>query len=61
MLCRVAAVKCLPVHHYSAAYTFWSFGIIEFILVILKKSSAEAGARGMAGVAYLITGREQTQ
>ena len=32
MLCRVAAVKHLPVHHHSADYMFWSFGIIGFIL-----------------------------
>ena len=23
--------KCLPIHHCSADYIFWSFGIIEFI------------------------------
>ena len=25
MLCHVATVKHLPVHHYSADYIFWSF------------------------------------
>ena len=32
VLCRVPAVKRLPVHHYSADYIFWSFGIIGLIL-----------------------------
>ena len=35
VLCRVAAVKRLPVHHHSAYYIcslFWSFGIIGLIL-----------------------------
>ena len=31
VLCRVAAVQGLPVHHHSADYNFWFFGIIEFI------------------------------
>ena len=31
-MCRVAAVKQLPVHHHGADYIFWhSIGIIEFI------------------------------
>ena len=33
MLCRVAAVKRLPVHHHSA---FWSIWITEFIFSYLK-------------------------
>ena len=32
MLCRVAAVKRLPIHHQSADYIFWPFGIIEFLV-----------------------------
>ena len=32
VLCRVAVVKRLPVHHHSADYIFWSFGIVGFIL-----------------------------
>ena len=34
VLCRVAALKYLPVHHYYylADYIFWSFGIIGLIL-----------------------------
>ena len=36
MLCRVKAVKSLPVHFYSAGYILISFGVIEPILVILK-------------------------
>ena len=39
-LCRVSAVKCLPVHNHSANYVFWPFGII------VPLSSAEAGSRG---------------
>ena len=31
VLCRMAAVKRLPVHHHSVNYIFLSFGIIEFI------------------------------
>ena len=31
LLNRVTAVKHLPVHHYSADYILWSFGIIELI------------------------------
>ena len=36
LCCRVAAVKRLPVHQYSADYIFWSFGIIELISGHLK-------------------------
>ena len=32
MLCRVAVIKSIPVHHYNADYMFWYFGIIVFIL-----------------------------
>ena len=32
VLCCMAAVKRLPVHHLSADYIFWSFGIIRLIL-----------------------------
>ena len=28
VLCRLSAVKCLPVHNHSADYVFWPFGII---------------------------------
>ena len=34
--CRVAAIKRLPVFHYSTDYIFISFGLILFILVTLK-------------------------
>ena len=34
VLCRLAAVKCLPVHHHSADYVFfWSVGILNCIKV----------------------------
>ena len=32
VLCRVVGVKRVPIHHYSADYIFWSFGIIGLIL-----------------------------
>ena len=35
-LCRVAAVKILLVHHHSADYIVFSFGIIGFILCDLE-------------------------
>ena len=45
LLCSVAAVKSVPVHHYSAENIFWSLGINGLILSQLeKKSSAEASA-----------------
>ena len=50
LLCRLAAVKGLPVHHYSADYIFWSFGIIEFIFSHLPV------LRGEVGVAHFTTG-----
>ena len=34
--CRVAAVKRLPILHYSADYIFISFGNIKPILITLK-------------------------
>ena len=40
VLCCVAAVKRLPVHHHSAGYIFWLFGIIGLILSPFEKSSA---------------------
>ena len=36
LLCRVAAVKRLPVHHHSADYIFWSFRVIGLILSHIK-------------------------
>ena len=32
VMCRVAAMKRLPVQHHCADYIFWSFGNIGFIL-----------------------------
>ena len=37
LLCRVAAVKSLPIHHHSVDYIFWSFGITEFIFELFRK------------------------
>ena len=62
VLCRVVAVKRLPVHHHSADYIFWSYGIIEFISsyfenrVLLKPVLG-----GVASVACFTTDHEQTQ
>ena len=36
MWCRVEAVKCLPVLHYSVVNIFWSFVITEPITGVLK-------------------------
>ena len=41
VLCRLAAVKRLPVHHNNAGYFFWFFGITVLIL-----SQFKASARG---------------
>ena len=62
-LCRVAAIKRIPVHHYSAHYIFWSFGIIGLI-----RSQFETRVplkpvlgRAWAVLHYYITAHEQTQ
>ena len=39
MLCRVAAVKSLPVHHHCAGYILFPFGIIEPILVTFSQTT----------------------
>ena len=59
ILSLVAAVKRLPVHHYSADYICVPFLIVEFIFTYLEIEFHSLG--GVAGVAHLITGREQTQ
>ena len=54
MLCRVAAVKRLPVHHHSADYILSGpLGSLGSFLVILNISSSEAGASGVGSVALL--------
>ena len=59
----MAAVKRLPVHHYSADYIFWSFGVIGFVFnfffenrVLLKPVLG-----GMASVPHFIIGHDQSQ
>ena len=62
VLCLVAPVKRLSVHHHSVHCIFWSFGMIELIvnhfenIVPLKPVLG-----GVAGVAHFITGHEQIQ
>ena len=60
LLCCVAAVKRLPVHHYSAYYIFWSFGIIEFIYNNFEKNRVLLNPMlgGVADDAYFSTGQE---
>ena len=36
VLCHVRAVKRLPVHHHSADYIFWIFGLTGLILSLLE-------------------------
>ena len=62
MLCRVAAVKRLPVHHHSADYIPWSFRITEFNLSYYENRVLFKPMVGdVASVVNLITGHEQTQ
>ena len=60
MLCHVAAVKSLQVHHYRADF-FWSFGVIGFILRNIENRILKPVTGGVAYIAHLITGHEQTQ
>ena len=60
------ALKSLPVFHLSADYIFWSFGIIEHMLVcfaILLKPALGGGGRraGGGGIAHFSISNEQTQ
>ena len=55
---RVAAVKRSPVHHHSADYIFWFFGIIELILIIKNRVLLKLVLVGFTGVAHFITGHE---
>ena len=61
MLCRAAAVEHLSVHHHSADYIFWSFGITEFILVTENRVQLKPVLVGVAGVAHSISGHEHSQ
>ena len=65
VLCLVAAVKCLPVHHHSVDYTFWSFGILGPILSEFENRvplMAVLGVgTGWAVLHHSITVYEQTQ
>ena len=58
VLCHVAAVKCVPIHHHSAHYIFWSFGIIEFIFSHFENRVLHKPVlREIVGVAHFITGQ----
>ena len=62
VLCLMAAVKRLPVHHHCADYIFWPFGIIWFILSHFEnKSLLEPVLGSVTNVAYFSTCHEQTQ
>ena len=62
MLCRVAAVKSLLVHHPSAGYIFISFGNIEPILVILKiEYPFKPALEGVSSLANYSVAYEETQ
>ena len=58
VLCRVAVVNRLPVHHHSAEYIFWSFGIIGLILSQFENRVPLKPGRGQC---CTITAHEQTQ
>ena len=52
--------KRLPVHHHSADYIFWSFGIIEFIFSHLKiefRLSWCLGAWAVLNISLLVMNR----
>ena len=54
LLCRVAAVKRLPVYHHSADYIFWSFGIAGSILSQFEdKDPLKRMLRGVGSVATI--------
>lgn len=58
----MAVVKRLPVHHNSADYIFWSFGIIEFFYSYLEnRVLLKPVLEGVASVVHFITGHEQPQ
>ena len=50
VLCRVAAIKRLPVHHHSSGYIFWSFGITEFIFSVFENRVPLKPVLGGGGV-----------
>ena len=56
----VAALKRLPVHHYSAGYTFIFFRIIGLIVVSLKIKFCSC-IEGVSSVANLTTAYEESQ
>ena len=58
MLCHVAAVKHLPVHHYSASAPL---GSLSSIKSFENRVPLKPVLGGVAGVAHLINGYEQTQ
>ena len=61
-MCRVAAVKRLPLYHHSADFIFWSFETIEFIFSYFEtRVPYKPVLGGVAGVAQCLSGHEQTQ
>ena len=60
--CRVAALKSLPVLHHNADYIFWSFGIIEIMLVCFEYTILfKPALGGVRDVALFSISHEKTQ
>ena len=51
---------CLPVHHHSAEYIFWSFGVIGLILRYLEKIVLLKRVLGVWPVLH-VSSHEQTR
>ena len=58
MLCRVAALKRLPLHDHSADYIFWLFGIIGLILSQFENRVPLKPVRGDVGRVEPLQGEE---
>ena len=51
VLCRVEAVKSLPVQHHSAGYNLFPLGTLSPSWLFWKSNTAQAGARGVCSLA----------